>query len=336
MDTFVDSSWYFYRFADAQNDRLPFDPAKVEVLVPGRLLHGRRRARHPAPDLLAVLRAGVPRSRPGRPRRAVHPPAHAGHGAEGRRRDVEVEGQRRRPRHDAAEGRRRRAARSTSCSSRRPRRKWSGATPASTAGSACWRACGAWSTSGATPRWRRRRSTSPALTGAERALRRKTHDTIRRVTADIDARKQMNTAVSAMMELVNELYLFTDAPARRRRRAQGAAVAARGRRGADRAGVAVCAAHGRGTVGDARPRRRAGRGGAGRRSTRRRRRPRRSSCRCRSTARCAAGSPSRPRPRRPSSSGWRSPIPAVQPHLAGKTVRKVVVAQGRLVSVVVG
>ena len=48
------------------------------------------------------------------------------------------------------------------------------------------------------------------LTAAERALRRKTHDTIRRVTLDIDVRQQMNTAVSAMMELVNELYAFTD------------------------------------------------------------------------------------------------------------------------------
>ncbi|MDP2391332.1 MAG: class I tRNA ligase family protein, partial [Acidobacteriota bacterium] len=48
------------------------------------------------------------------------------------------------------------------------------------------------------------------LTAAERGLRRKTHDTIRRVTQDIDVRQQMNTAVSAMMELVNELYAFTD------------------------------------------------------------------------------------------------------------------------------
>jgi len=48
------------------------------------------------------------------------------------------------------------------------------------------------------------------LSGAERSLRRKTHDTIKRVTMDIDVRQQMNTAVSAMMELVNELYAFTE------------------------------------------------------------------------------------------------------------------------------
>jgi leucyl-tRNA synthetase len=50
-----------------------------------------------------------------------------------------------------------------------------------------------------------------ALSAAERAIRRKTHDTIRRVTADIEQRQQLNTAVSAMMELVNELYAFSEA-----------------------------------------------------------------------------------------------------------------------------
>ena len=29
MDTFVDSSWYFYRYCDPHNDKQPFDPAKV-------------------------------------------------------------------------------------------------------------------------------------------------------------------------------------------------------------------------------------------------------------------------------------------------------------------
>jgi leucyl-tRNA synthetase len=46
------------------------------------------------------------------------------------------------------------------------------------------------------------------LTEAERALRRKTHETIRRVTLDLDPRVHLNTAVSALMELVNELYAF--------------------------------------------------------------------------------------------------------------------------------
>ena len=61
-----------------------------------------------------------------------------------------------------------------------------------------------------------------SLSGAERNLRRKTHDTIKRVTVDIDVRQQMNTAVSAMMELVNELYTFTE---KGERSAQAARVA---------------------------------------------------------------------------------------------------------------
>jgi leucyl-tRNA synthetase len=48
------------------------------------------------------------------------------------------------------------------------------------------------------------------LSDAERALRRKTHETIRRATIDIEERMHLNTAVSSMMELVNELYAFSD------------------------------------------------------------------------------------------------------------------------------
>jgi leucyl-tRNA synthetase len=49
------------------------------------------------------------------------------------------------------------------------------------------------------------------LNESERALRRKTHETIKRVTIDLDPRVHLNTAVSAMMELVNELYAFCTA-----------------------------------------------------------------------------------------------------------------------------
>jgi leucyl-tRNA synthetase len=50
----------------------------------------------------------------------------------------------------------------------------------------------------------------PDCSDAERRLRRKTHDTIRRVTTDIEERMHLNTAVSSLMELVNELYAFSD------------------------------------------------------------------------------------------------------------------------------
>jgi leucyl-tRNA synthetase len=34
MDTFVDSSWYFYRYTDAHNDAAPFDSAKIAYWFP--------------------------------------------------------------------------------------------------------------------------------------------------------------------------------------------------------------------------------------------------------------------------------------------------------------
>ncbi len=51
---------------------------------------------------------------------------------------------------------------------------------------------------------------SDELDEAERGLRQKTHDTIRRVSLDIDPRVHLNTAISALMELVNKLYLFLE------------------------------------------------------------------------------------------------------------------------------
>jgi leucyl-tRNA synthetase len=54
---------------------------------------------------------------------------------------------------------------------------------------------------------------SDDCTESERALRRKTHETIRRVTGDIEDRMHLNTAVAALMELVNELYSFSEGTA---------------------------------------------------------------------------------------------------------------------------
>jgi leucyl-tRNA synthetase len=66
-----------------------------------------------------------------------------------------------------------------------------------------------------------------ALSEPEQGVRRATHDTIRRVTHDLDPRVHLNTAVSALMELVNELYAFSDehtrlgVPGRRHRAESG-------------------------------------------------------------------------------------------------------------------
>ncbi len=49
-----------------------------------------------------------------------------------------------------------------------------------------------------------------ALDDAERAMRRRTHVTIQRVTQDISPRMHLNTAISALMEMVNDLYAFAD------------------------------------------------------------------------------------------------------------------------------
>ena len=210
MDTFVDSSWYFYRFADAHNDQLPFDPKKVAYWCPvdfysggiehailhliysrffARVFHDLGMVEHKEPftHLLTqgmVLKDGAVMSKS--KGNVVDPDSMIQKfGSDALRLYVmfvappekEVEWT-----DTGLEGSFRFLAR-------------------------VWRAADQWRTeaqaaAGAIDH--------ASLTGAERALRRKTHDTIRRVTLDIDVRQQMNTAVSAMMELVNELYAFTE------------------------------------------------------------------------------------------------------------------------------
>jgi leucyl-tRNA synthetase len=51
---------------------------------------------------------------------------------------------------------------------------------------------------------------SMAFGEAERQIRRRTHETIRRVTVDVEQRVHLNTAVSALMELVNDLHAYVE------------------------------------------------------------------------------------------------------------------------------
>jgi leucyl-tRNA synthetase len=209
MDTFVDSSWYFYRFADPQNDRLPFDPAKVGYWGPvdfysggveHAILHliysrffsrvfrdlGMTTLDEPFTRLLTqgmVLNAGQVMSKS--KGNTVDPDDMIEKfGADALRLYVmfvappekEIEWT------DAGlEGSFRFLARVWRLVDRVADSVGGDGIPA------------------------------PAgleLNEAERGLRRKTHETIRRVTQDLDPRVHLNTAVSALMELVNEAYTF--------------------------------------------------------------------------------------------------------------------------------
>ena len=223
MDTFVDSSWYFYRFADPRNNSMPFDPAAVKYWLPVdfyvggiehailHLIYSRFFARvfrdlglvehsEPFAKLLTqgmVLKNGAVMSKS--KENVVDPDLMIQkYGADALRvymmfvapPDKELE--------------------------------WtdSGLKGSFSFLSRVWRLLDHWcATIGGdgidSP------DSCESLNTAERAVRRKTHDTIRRVTIDIEERQQLNTAISAMMELVNELYGFseqtaTGAPGRRR------------------------------------------------------------------------------------------------------------------------
>ena len=226
MDTFVDSSWYFLRFCDPKNTKLPFDPATAAYWMPVdfysggvehailHLLYSRFFTRvlrdvglvnfdEPFKRLLTqgmVLKNGAVMSKS--KGNVVDPDDMLQkYGADALRLYVmfvappekEVEWS------DAGlEG-----------SFRFLMRVWRLVDHwAETIGGEGIPACGA------------------DCTDAERALRRKTHDTIRRVTGDVEERMHLNTAVSSLMELVNELYAFSEGTAHG---APSRAVAAAGR-----------------------------------------------------------------------------------------------------------
>jgi leucyl-tRNA synthetase len=211
MDTFVDSSWYFFRFCDPKNDELPFDPEKVGYWGPvdfysggveHAILHliysrfftrvfrdlGMTHLGEPFARLLTqgmVLKNGQVMSKS--KGNVVDPDDMIQkYGADALRLYVMFVA----PPEKEIE--------------------WS---DAGLEGS--WRFL--------SRVWRLADSLAETIGGEgipppsifelndqERALRRKTHETIKRVTADLD-KVHLNTPVSAMMELVNELYAFCSA-----------------------------------------------------------------------------------------------------------------------------
>ena len=211
MDTFVDSSWYFYRYCDASNDEQPFDREKVHYWTPIdfysggvehailHLIYSRFLCRvfqdlglvdhdEPFTRLLTqgmVMRDGAVMSKS--KGNVVDPDQMiASHGAD--------------------------TLRLYEMSVAPPEKEIE------------------WTDSGLegsfrflTRVWRLVTTLCPVVAGGpqnglgtmtlddvHRALRRKTHESIRRVSADLDPRVHLNTAVSGLMELVNDLYAFCE------------------------------------------------------------------------------------------------------------------------------
>ncbi|MFY9648139.1 MAG: class I tRNA ligase family protein, partial [Terriglobales bacterium] len=212
MDTFVDSSWYFYRYADAHNDKAPFDKATIAYWFPidqyiggveHAILHliysrfwtkfmrdmGLVTNDEPVQRLFTqgmVIKNGAKMSKS--LGNTVSPDEMVErYGADAARlyslfaappdRDLDWQ-------ETGIEGIQRFLGRVYRFYLRNPVAATASASPA---------------------------AQSPALTPEARAVQRKLHQTIKRVSQDFQGRWHFNTCIAAIMELVNEIYTAENA-----------------------------------------------------------------------------------------------------------------------------
>jgi len=221
MDTFVDSSWYFYRYTDAQNDKAPFDGAKIAYWFPidqyiggveHAILHliysrfwtkfmrdmGLVKNDEPVARLFTqgmVIKDGAKMSK--NMGNVVSPDEMvARYGADAARlyslfaappdRDLDWQD-------SGIEGIQRFVGRVYRFYLRNPVETRLAASPAAT------------NTMQAETRQAPSLQTEP-LSPEARAIQRKLHQTIKRVSDDFQGRWHFNTCIAAIMELVNEIY----------------------------------------------------------------------------------------------------------------------------------
>jgi leucyl-tRNA synthetase len=209
MDTFVDSSWYFYRYCDPHNAGMPFDPAKIAYWfeidqyiggVEHAILHliysrfftkmmrdiGLVKNSEPVRRMFTqgmVIAEGAKMSKS--KGNVVGADALADRfGADTARLFVLFAGPPEKEvdwRSEGAEGIYRFLSRVYRFATRNVERARAGSVGAE-------------------------REASPEISTADRKILRKLHQTIRKVTEDFESRWHFNTSIAGIMELVNDLY----------------------------------------------------------------------------------------------------------------------------------